>query len=57
MNFADLSGGDTVFLEANRFVYHFIGDPTYGAACTTLAERLERRELHGWTSPHILAEV
>jgi predicted nucleic acid-binding protein len=57
MTFADLAAGDAVFLDANVFVYHFIADPTYGGACTDLLERLERRELEGWTSPHVLAEV
>ncbi len=57
MTFADLSAGTAVFLDANTFVYHFIADPSYGAACTSLLERLERQEIEGWTSPHILAEV
>lgn len=57
MTFADLAVGDAVFLDANVFVYHFIAEPAYGAACTALLERLERRELEGWTFPHILAEV
>jgi predicted nucleic acid-binding protein len=57
MTFADLGAGDAVFLDANTFVYHFIAEPNYGGACTSLLERLERRELEGWTSPHILAEV
>jgi predicted nucleic acid-binding protein len=57
MTFADLPAGVAVFLDANTFVYHLIADPTYGAACTSLLERLERRELEGWTSPHILAEA
>src|SRR5262249_21785096 len=57
MTTADLATGDAVFLDANVFVYHFIADPAYGAACTALLERVERRELEGWTSPHVLAEV
>jgi predicted nucleic acid-binding protein len=57
MTFADLPAGAAVFLDANTFVYHFIADPSYGAACTSLLERLERQEIEGWTSPHILAEV
>jgi predicted nucleic acid-binding protein len=57
MTFADVPAGESVFLDANTFVYHFISDPRYGAACTSLLERLERQEIEGWTSPHILAEV
>jgi predicted nucleic acid-binding protein len=57
MTFADLPAGGSVFLDSNTFIYHFISDPNYGAACTSLLERLERHEVEGWTSPHILAEV
>lgn len=57
MTTADLAAGDAVFLDANIFVYHFVAEPIHGAACTALLERIERRELAGWTSPHVLAEV
>jgi predicted nucleic acid-binding protein len=57
MTIADLAAGDAVFLDANIFIYHFIAEPTYGAACTSLLERIDRRELEGWTSSHVLAEV
>jgi predicted nucleic acid-binding protein len=57
MTFADLAIGDAVFLDAKTFVYHFIAEPHYGGACTSLLERFERGELEGWTSPHVLAEV
>jgi len=57
MTFADIPAAAAVFLDANTFVYHFISDPNYGAACTSLLERIERQEIEGWTSPHVLAEA
>ncbi len=57
MTFADLPAGAAIFLDANTFVSHFVAEPNYGVACTSLLERLERRELEGWCSPHVLAEV
>ena len=43
MTFADLRDGATIFLDANIFVYHFAQHPTFGAACTALLDRIERR--------------
>jgi predicted nucleic acid-binding protein len=57
MTFADIPPSIAVFLDANTFVYHFISEPTYGAACTSLLERIARQEIEGWSSPHVLAEV
>jgi len=57
MNFARLSVGDRVFVDANPFVYHFVSGTKYSAACTTLLERIERQELSAWTSSNVLAEV
>ncbi len=55
--FADIPDGTTVFIDANPFVYHFIFDPTCGTACTSLLERIERQEIEGFCTPHVLAEV
>jgi hypothetical protein len=33
MTFANLAAGEAIFLDANPFVYHFVSDPRYGAAC------------------------
>jgi predicted nucleic acid-binding protein len=57
MRFADIPDATDVFLDANTFVYHFIGDAKFGAECTHLLKRIELREIVGWTSPHVLAEV
>ncbi len=57
MTFADLRDGATIFLDANIFVYHFAQHPTFGAACTALLDRIERQEVGGFTSTHVLSET
>jgi predicted nucleic acid-binding protein len=57
MTFADLPTGDAVFVDANALIYHFTNHPKYGAACTALLERIERKEITGFTSSHCLADV
>jgi predicted nucleic acid-binding protein len=57
MTFADLQNGDAVFVDANVLIYHFTNHPRYGAACTALAERIELKEIQGFTSTHCLADV
>lgn len=54
MTLVELVDGDSVFIDANIFVYHFGGR---SAECKTLLERCARSELHGYTSTPILAEV
>jgi predicted nucleic acid-binding protein len=57
MIFADLAAGDSVFLDANTFIYHFGPDPALGPPCSQLLQRIENQELTGFTSVHLLAEV
>jgi predicted nucleic acid-binding protein len=57
MIFADLTVGNSVFLDANTLVYHFQPHPILGAACTDLVERIEHQELRGFTSTHVLSEM
>jgi predicted nucleic acid-binding protein len=57
MIFADLASGDSVFVDANILVYHFGPHPTFGTACRQLLQRIERPDLVGFTSTHILGEV
>ncbi|MGO9112833.1 MAG: type II toxin-antitoxin system VapC family toxin [Thermoguttaceae bacterium] len=57
MIFADIPSGAAVFIDANSIIYHFVSEPTYGAASTKLLERLESNEIEGWLTPHILAEA
>jgi len=57
MTFADLVVGEAIFLDANPFVYHFVSDPRYGAACSQLLQRVENQEIPGLTSTHVLTEM
>src|SRR5438128_7369040 len=57
MIFADLQPGDTVFLDANTFIYYSAPDPVLGPPCSHLLQRIENQELVGYTSLHLLPEV
>jgi len=54
MTLAKLLDGDSVFIDANIFIYHFGGR---SPECKAFLERCARRELLGYTSTPILAEV
>jgi predicted nucleic acid-binding protein len=55
--FTDLPAAESVFLDANTFLYHFTNNPQFGPACTEFIERIENGELAGFTSTHVLSEV
>ncbi len=57
MTFADLLGGERLFLDANPMIYHFGGHPVLGPACTLLLQRIENQELAAFTSTHVLSEA
>jgi predicted nucleic acid-binding protein len=57
MTFNDIPAGAHVFVDANTLVYHFMPHPQFGAGCTELIKRIERQEIAGWTSTHVLTEV
>jgi hypothetical protein len=57
MNFAALSSGASIFLDANPFVYHFAADPVFGPACNQLITRIHNQEIVGLTSTHVLSEA
>jgi predicted nucleic acid-binding protein len=57
MIFIDLLAGAAVFVDANTLVYRFSLHPQYGPACTDLLERIERQEITGYTSTHVLSET
>ncbi len=54
MILADLRDSDHVFIDANIFIYHFGGR---SLECKAFLERCARRELLGYTSTPVLAEV
>jgi len=57
MTFSDLPAGESVFLDANIFIYYFHPHPTLTTPCRELIERIENGELAGFTSTHVLAEA
>ncbi len=57
MTFVDLPSGAAVFLDANTFVYHASLHPQLAPPCTALLERIERGDLRGYTSTHVVSEV
>jgi predicted nucleic acid-binding protein len=57
MIFADLVLGESVFLDANTLIYHFTTNPLFGTACSNVLRRIERQEIVGFTSTHMLSEV
>ncbi len=50
----ELPAGQTVFIDANVFIYHFTG---LSQECSSFLERCERGELWGVTAVHISLEV
>lgn len=54
MTLAELRDGDRVFIDANVFICHFGGR---SLECKSFLERCAGRELLGYTSTAVLAEV
>jgi predicted nucleic acid-binding protein len=54
VTFHEIDEGNAVFIDANVFIYHFIGA---SPQCTELLARCESRRLQGSTSALVLAEV
>jgi predicted nucleic acid-binding protein len=57
MTFGDIPSSESVFLDANTFVYHYSQHPILAQPSTDLLERLERRQLQGFTSADVLSDV
>jgi predicted nucleic acid-binding protein len=57
MTFDQIPSGTEVFLDANTLIYHFTAEPTYGAACTRLIERIEQADLRGFISAEVLSDA
>src|SRR3990170_6843227 len=54
--FGDIPAGAELFLDANTFVYAHSLHPRFGPPSTDLLERIERQEVWGFTSAHVLGE-
>lgn len=57
MTLADIPIGAAVFVDANTLVYHFAPEPTFGTACRHLVERIERKDVVAFTTPHVVSDV
>ena len=57
MIFADLVAGDTVFVDANSFIYHFAPDPVLGPPCSQLLQRIDNQELADPNKPQFAQEM
>ena len=45
MRLTDVREGETVFVDANIFIYTFAPDPTLGPPCQDFLERIENGDL------------
>jgi predicted nucleic acid-binding protein len=57
MNFTAIPAGESVFIDANVFVYAFAPEPSLGPPSEGLLERVERGELTGYVSADVLNDV
>lgn len=57
MTLADLKPGDSVFVDANIFVYNFGPDPKFGPPSRAFLKRIEAADLVGYISAHVLNDV
>ena len=57
MNFAAIRSGESVFVDANVFVYTFGPDPSFGPPSKKLLSRIEVSDVKGCTSTHVLHDV
>ena len=45
MIFQDIPTGESVFVDANAFIYYFASDPVFGPACDQLLRRIENQDV------------
>jgi predicted nucleic acid-binding protein len=57
MNFANLSPGDAIFLDANVIVYDFGPDPIFGPPSKALLKRIETGDLNCFISSPIFNDI
>jgi predicted nucleic acid-binding protein len=57
VTFDNIPTGSAVFIDANCLIYEATADPTYGPACRRLLDRIENKDLTGFTSAHVVAEM
>ena len=57
MNFTNVASGDSVFLDANVFVYDFGPNPVFGPPCKALLKRLESGDFLGYISAAVFNDI
>ena len=57
MSLHEIPPGTEIFIDANIFVYHFAGPTPLTSACSAFLRRIENRDLIGFTSLTVVAEV
>ena len=57
MKLDDFDISESIFVDANIFIYVSQNDPTYGRACVDFLERVEYMEIKAITTPVVLNEV
>jgi predicted nucleic acid-binding protein len=57
MIFQDVPGDATVFVDANTVVYAIVGHALFGAASKALLDRVEKQDIKGISSTHVLSEI
>jgi predicted nucleic acid-binding protein len=53
----NIPNGAAVFVDANTLVFQFAPDPVYGPACQQFLGRIDRQEIVGFTTTHVLSDV
>lgn len=57
MTLSEIPSATEIFIDANIFVYHFSGPTELTPACSAFLRRIEDRDLGGFTSLMVVAEV
>jgi predicted nucleic acid-binding protein len=57
MTFADVPTGQSIFVDANIFLYYFRPDPVLAPPYDQLLQRIENGDIQGFTSAHVLNEM
>ena len=57
MKLSQLPDGESIFLDANIFLYSAFDHPTFGIACRDFLTRVDQEEVHGYCSAYVLNEV
>jgi predicted nucleic acid-binding protein len=53
----DIPSGTAIFIDTNCLVYAVSADPRYGPACERLLQRIDKQDIQGFTSAHVLSEL